>query len=53
MKVEIRLEKTSQPLIFKHIWNTYQKGLMFCVCDHETVHKFPIDHIFDVKESYK
>jgi hypothetical protein len=52
MTVRLRLEKTSQELIYTDVWNTYQKGDFYCICDHETVIKIPIDHIFDVKETY-
>ncbi len=50
--VRVRLEKTSQELIYENVWNTYQKGDLYCICNHDTVVKIPIDHIFDIRETY-
>lgn len=52
MIVKVRLLLTSQELIYTNVWNTYQKGDLYCICDHETVVKIPIKHIFDIRESY-
>ena len=54
MKVEIYLQKTSQRISFEDAKNTYQKGDMFCVYTKDDfVYKYPIESIFNVKESYK
>jgi hypothetical protein len=76
MKVTLRLEKSSQPIEFDNVINTYEKGSMFCIaysamrnrdaiphrgiamplppahCGYRRVRKIPIDHIFDVDETY-
>ena len=54
MKVEIYLEKTSQRIVFENVTNTYQKGDLFCVYLEEKslVYKYPINHIFNIKEDY-
>ena len=53
MKVEIWLEKTSQGITLEPIEATYQKGDMFCVKrkDEDTVYKYPVNHIFCIKET--
>jgi len=55
--VKVHLTKQSKPVKIIHVLNTYQKGDMFCVehyngDDEREVDKFPIDHIFRVKEPY-
>lgn len=54
MKVEIYLNETSQRIVYEHATNTYTKGPFYCVYlkDENTVYKYPVDHIFNVKESY-
>jgi hypothetical protein len=61
IRVEIRLTETSQPIIFNAAHNTYEKGPFYCVFvksnegqirNEGVVYKCPIDHIFNVKESY-
>ena len=54
MKVKIRLVETSQPLEFDDVKTTYTKGLLYCVLMNDNiVKKYPIDHIFDIEETYK
>lgn len=50
--VEVRLKNTSQKLIYIDIWNTYEKGSFYCICDHTKVRKIPIADIFDILEDY-
>ena len=51
MRVTVHLYTQSQPIEFKHVRNTYQKGDLFCVMlDEGLVHKFPLQHIFRVVE---
>jgi hypothetical protein len=54
MKVEIYLQRTSQRIVFENATNTYQKGDLFCVYlkSENTVYKYPIASLFNVKESY-
>lgn len=53
MKVEVWLDESAQPIVFNNVKNTYTKGLLFCIYDGTMVHKFPIDHLFRVIETYK
>lgn len=53
MKVEIHLNEQSQPIVVENVINTYQKGDLFCVYCKDEVYKFPINHIFRIKENYK
>jgi hypothetical protein len=51
MICEVHLLHQSQPIVFEAVRNTYQKGDFFCVLELDgTVSKFPIVHIFRVKE---
>ena len=52
MRVEIHLYTQSKPVIVEDAKNTYQKGDMFCVMhvDGKTVDKFPLQHVFRVRE---
>lgn len=54
MKVEIYLQETSQRITFENATNTYTKGPLYCVYlkDENTVYKYPLSTIFNVKESY-
>ncbi len=50
--VEIHLYNQSAPVEIKNIKNAYQKGDLYCVmCQDGIVYKFPIIHIFRIKES--
>lgn len=51
MKVEIWFQRSSQPIIYKNAKSTYQKGDLFCVEVGDERHKFPIDHLFKIKET--
>ena len=50
MEVSIWFEKSSQPIIFEDAQATYQKGDLFCVADGGIRFKYPLDHIFCVRE---
>lgn len=54
MIVEIFLKETSQRIKFENATNTYTKGPLYCVYikDENIVYKYPIENIFNVKESY-
>ena len=56
MKVSIRLKTSSQAITFENVFNTYQKGDLYCIAfmkeDARAVKKFPIADIFDITESY-
>jgi hypothetical protein len=53
MKVSVHLYTQAQPVEIEGVRNTYQKGDFFCVmlADITTIHKFPLQHIFRIKES--
>ena len=58
MTVEVHLYAQSQPVIISNVRNTYQKGDLYCVMllngpevgRENGVYKFPIQHIFRIKE---
>ncbi len=51
MKVEVHLLHQSQAIVIEQVRNTYQKGDLFCVMlETGIVYKFPVVHIFRVKE---
>ena len=52
MKVKLFLTEASQPIEYIDVKNTYQKGEMFCIYFNGLVHKFPIQHIWRVEETY-
>lgn len=61
LKVRIYLKETSQPIVFNAAHNTYQKGDFFCVFvksnpgvikNEGVVYKYPMQNIFNVKETY-
>lgn len=50
-RVEVHLSSQSEPVEINNVRNTYQKGDMFCVLNHEgVVDKFPVALIFRVRE---
>jgi hypothetical protein len=54
MKVEIYLKETSQRIKFDDVKNAYTKGKFYCVYTQDDwVYKYPIESIFNVRESYK
>lgn len=53
MKVKLKLSKTSQPIEYDNVENTYQKGSFYCIyLGNEEVKKYPISNIFSVTEDY-
>lgn len=50
MRVEIHLYTQSHPVTIEGALNAYTKGPMYCVLTDGAVYKFPIRHIFRVKE---
>lgn len=51
MRVTVHLLHQSSPVEILDVRNTYTKGMLYCVMEFNgTVSKFPIDHIFRVKE---
>lgn len=50
--VKIWLKTTSQPLEFKDVTNTYEKGACYCIYISTKVVKIPIDNIFKIEEDY-
>lgn len=55
MKVEVYLKETSQRIVFENVENTYTKGPLYCIYLKEegVVYKYPVEQIFNVKETYK
>jgi len=55
MYVDIWFDKSSHPITFDNAHVTYQKGDLFCVMYNidgkQKVVKYPIDHIFCIRES--
>jgi hypothetical protein len=50
-KVEVHLQAQSEPCVFGDVRNTYTKDGLFCVWVTDgPVYKFPVSHIFRVKE---
>lgn len=53
IKVTVHLKTQSQPIVYKEVINTYQKGDLFCVyLAKEISIKFPIADIFRIEEDY-
>lgn len=51
MKVEVHLYQQAQPVIIEQVKNTYTKGPLYCVMQEDgTVYKFPVEHVFRIKE---
>lgn len=52
MTIEVHLYSQSQAVKLEKVHNTYQKGTLYCVMlEDGTVYKFPLEHIFRIKES--
>ena len=51
MIVEIWFDKSSVPIVYENADSTYQKGNLLCVGYDKKVDKYPLDHIFKVRES--
>lgn len=53
LEVDVQLKDSSQPVKYKDVRNTYQKGDMFCIyCEGDVVYKHPIETIWRVVETY-
>jgi len=53
MKVEVHLYTQSQPVVIENVRNAYTKGPLYCVWVIDgPCYKFPIEHIFRIKEVY-
>lgn len=52
MIVEVHLYTQSEPVVIIDVRNAYQKGDLYCAMlnDGKTVYKFPLLHIFRIKE---
>lgn len=52
MTVEVHLYLQSEPIVITDVKNAYVKGPLYCVMAISgTVYKFPIEHIFRIKET--
>lgn len=52
MNIEIHLYSQSQPMKLTDVDNAYTKDGMYCVLKDQIVTKYPVVHIFRVKETY-
>ena len=53
IKVSVQLKESSQPIIYKMVLNTYQKGDLFVIyTKDEKSYKHPINTIWRVVEEY-
>lgn len=54
MTIEIQVYSQSQAMVLRDVENTYTKDGLFCVRiatePHPTYYKFPVQHIFRIKE---
>ena len=50
MKIEVWLQRANQPIVFEDAKATYQKGDLFCIEAGVQRYKYPIDHLFMVRE---
>jgi hypothetical protein len=51
--VWVHLKDQSQPIEYKNVINTYEKGFFYCVyTEKEMVYKHPLADIWRVKEEY-
>ncbi len=52
MEVQVHLYTQSKPVVMIDVRNAYQKGDLYCIMlnDGMTVYKFPLQHIFRIKE---
>jgi hypothetical protein len=52
MKVEVHLYSQSQPVVVEGVRNAYTKDGLYCLWieGSDTVYKFPLVHIFRIKE---
>lgn len=52
MIVIVKLKETSQAIIYDDVENAYTKGPFYCIYHDGITHKYPIDSIWRVEESY-
>lgn len=53
-KVEVHLYSQSEPILVECVRNTYTKGPLYCVLKTDgTVDKFPVEHVFRIREHPK
>jgi hypothetical protein len=51
MRVEVHLYSQSEPVVIEKARNAYTKDGLYCVMrDVHTVYKFPVQHVFRIKE---
>lgn len=51
MKVTVHVYTQSQPVAITGVRNTYTKGPLYCALKYDgTVDKFPLEHIFRIRE---
>lgn len=53
MQVEVHLYSQSEPVVIEEVRNAYTKDGLYCVMISGAVYKFPVQHIFRVKETLK
>lgn len=57
MTVEVQVYSQSQPMVLRNVENSYTKDGLFCLRikakpgKHPVYYKFPMQHIFRIKES--
>ena len=52
--IKIHMNSRSKPIVRKKVLNTYTKdGLYYVYLEDDTVKKYPLVNIFEIKESYK
>ena len=50
-RVTVHLYSQSKPLVYEPVQNAYTKGPLYCVMvGQNTVHKFPLEHVFRIVE---
>lgn len=50
--VTVQYHDQAQPMEYRNVSNTYQKGDLFCVYVDGKVYKHPIPNIWRISESY-
>ena len=56
-KLFVQLDRSSQPVEYKNVITTYQKGDLFCIAyinkdDEKWVDKYPIQNIFRTRQTF-
>lgn len=50
-RVTVHLYSQAKPLKYESVQNAYTKGPLYCIMtDANTVHKFPLEHVFRIVE---